>query len=119
MPLSNKPYSAPRPALASFRPVFVAPSSHSATLADLFASSLQHPGTLLHIATAITTLWAPPGHTQYVAGYSLAVTGNQKTRSQGSALGDLCDHSLSLLLPGSRAGQALLANLLANWIDDQ
>lgn len=72
-------------------------------------SSLQQPGTLLHIATTILTLQASPAHPQYVAGHSLAVTGNQKAHSQGSALGDLCDHSLSLLLPGSRAGRGPLS----------
>ena len=74
------------------------------------ASSLQRPGTLLHIATTVFTLSASPRRTQYVAGHSLAVTTTQKPRSQDSASGDLSDHSLSpLLLPGSRAGQGPLS----------
>lgn len=110
MPLSNKPYPAPACTSLLFRAVFVRLLVAFGYFSRPRPSSLQQPGTLLHITTAIFTLQASPAHPQYVAGHtSLAVTGNQKARSQDSALGDHCDHSLSLLLPGSRAGRGPLS----------
>ena len=114
MPLSNKPH--PAPACTSPRSAPSLLRLHHLLLVTFgyfsrpLASSLQHPGTLLHIATTSNTLWVLPRHLQYVAGHSLAVTRTQKPRSQASASGDHCDHALSLLLlAGSRAGQGPLS----------